>query len=109
MTSPDRWRELTDAVIGHVAKPAGAVSVEEWADALTPDAFRLFYGPTRAVELGHGATMEVVTRGTQSCDGRIEDHGILVHGGSDESITATSARALAAALTEAAREIESLR
>jgi hypothetical protein len=66
--------------MGNVAAPAGAVSVEEWADALTPDAFRLFRGATRTVALARGDDVEVITRGSQSADGTVEKRGILVYG-----------------------------
>jgi hypothetical protein len=103
------WRDLADAVMGNVPWPAGAVSVDEWGDALTPDAFRLFYGPTRTIELEHGADIDVVVRGTQAGDGSVEERGILIHGGSDDTITTNEARRLAATLIAAADEAEQMK
>ncbi|BBZ11590.1 hypothetical protein [Mycobacterium branderi] len=100
------WRHLADAVMGNVAAPVGAVVVEEWGDALTPQAFRLFYGPTHTVELEHGQTVEVITRGAQSANGGIEESGILVYGGSDDAMPPDAARKLAAALIAAADEVD---
>jgi hypothetical protein len=97
---------LVSAVIGNVAAPAGALSVDEWSDALTPDAFRLFWGATRAVKLEDGTGIAVVIRGSQSTDGSVEEHGILIEGGSDEPMTTGDVRRLAAALLEAADEID---
>jgi hypothetical protein len=101
-------RNVVGAVFGHVAVPAGAVSVQEWGDGLTPDAFRLFWGTERSIEIGNGDGVDVVIRGTQSGDGRVEERGILVHGGSDDPMTAEHARQVAAALLEAADEIDNL-
>lgn len=100
------WRDLAEAVMGNVPLPAGAISVDEWADALTPHAFRLFHGAARTVALKHGADIEVVIRGTQSADGSVEERGILIHGGSDDTITTDEARRVAAALIAAADEAE---
>jgi hypothetical protein len=102
------WRDMADAVMGNVPSPADAVSVDEWGDALTPHAFRLFHGTTRTVELEHGASIDVVIRGTQSADGTVEERGILIHGGSDDTITTQEARRLAAALIAAADEAEQM-
>jgi hypothetical protein len=102
----DAARNLDAAMIGNVPDPAGAVKVCEWDDPGTPDAFRLFWGATREVELQDGAAIEVVTRGTQSADGCVEERGILIYGGSDDVMTTESARQLAAALLEAAGDIE---
>jgi hypothetical protein len=97
---------LVDAVSGNVAAPPGAVSVAEWSDALTPDAFRLFWGTTRNVELKDGTEFEVGIRGSQSTDGSVEEHGILICGGSDDVMTSGEVRRLAAALLGAADEID---
>jgi hypothetical protein len=98
--------ERQRAILGNVPAPTGWVSVDEWGDALSPGAFRLFYGPTRTVELVHGADIDVVVRGTQSADGSVEECSIEIHGGSDDTITADEARRFAAALIAAADEID---
>ncbi len=100
------WRELADAVMGNVPAPTGAVSVREWDDALTPDAFRAFHGTTRTVELERGADIDVVIRGTQLSDGDVEERGIWIRGGLGETITTDEARRLAGALIAAADEID---
>ncbi len=101
------WRDMADAVMGNVPAPVGAVSVDEWRDALTPHAFRLFRGITLTIELGKAAgIIDVVIRGTQSADGTVEERGILIRGGSDDTITIDEARRLAAALIAAADEID---
>ncbi len=93
-------RELTDAVMGNVAAPPDAVGVGEWEDALTPDAFRLFWGSDHTVD---GA--DITISGTQSADGSIDERHITIV---VDHVTAEAARAIAAALVEAADEIDRL-
>ncbi len=102
------WREMADAVMGNVPLPAGAVSVDEWGDALTPHAFRLFDGTTRTVELNRDGQVDVVIRGTQSADGTVEERGVLIYGEPDDPMPAAVARRLGAALIAAADEIDGL-
>ncbi|HEY0227895.1 MAG TPA: hypothetical protein VGC05_16235 [Mycobacterium sp.] len=97
---------LAAAMIDDVPDPVGAVKVSGWEDPDTPDAFRLFSGTTRTVELGHGDGIDITIRGAQSTDGCVEERGILVNGGSDDPMTTDAARGLAAALLEAADEID---
>lgn len=97
---------LAAAMIDDVPDPAGAVKVYGWEDPDTPDAFRLFSGTTRRVELGHGDGIEVTIRGAQSRDGSVEERGILVNGGSEDPMTTDAARGLAAVLLEAVDEID---
>lgn len=97
---------LAAAMIDDVPDPAGAVKVSGWEDPDTPGAFRLFFGTTRTVELGHGDGIDVTIRGAQSRDGSVEERGILVNGGSDDPMTTDAARGLAAVLLEAVDEID---
>jgi hypothetical protein len=99
---------LAAAMIDDVPDPAGAVKVSGWEDPDTPGAFRLFSGTTRTVELGHGDGIDITIRGAQSTDGSVEECGILVYGDSDDPMTTQAARGLAAALLEAADEIDRL-
>ena len=97
---------LAAAMIGDVPAPAGAVKLCEWDDPDTQDAFRLFWGATRSVRLADDAEIGVIIRGTQSADGTVEERGILIEGGSDDPMTTDAARRLAAALLEAADDID---
>jgi hypothetical protein len=99
---------LAVAMIDNIPEPAGAVEVTEWADPDSPGAFRLFYGATRTVELDDGADINVTVLGTQATDGSVDEHGILIDGGSDDTITTHEGRRLAAALVEAADEVDRL-
>jgi hypothetical protein len=97
---------LAAAMIGDVPAPAGAVKLCEWGDPDTQDAFRLFWGATRSVKLDDDTEIDVIIRGTQSADGTVEEHGILIEGGSDDVMTTGDVRRLAAALLEAADDID---
>ena len=102
---------VVDAVLGPVVAPAGAVIVDDgWSDALTPDAFRVFYGEmwTVPVRYSNDGEVEIVVRGTQKADGRIDERGIIISGAPYDLISSDEARHIAAALIEAADEIDEL-
>jgi hypothetical protein len=96
-------------LIGDVAPPPDAVRVYEWADADTPDPFRLFEASRRVVVVGtlrYDSEVEVATEGTQHADGAVERE-IKVHQlHGDDVLTAQQARELAVALVEAADELD---
>lgn len=101
---------VIDAMIGPVAAPAGAVIVDEWCDALTPYAYRVFHVHTWTIPVTYSAGdgVDVTIQGTQKANGKVDEHGIRVTGGPHDLITPEEARGLAAALVAAADEIDSL-
>lgn len=102
------WRHLADAVMGNVAAPPSAISVDEWSDALTPDAYRVFCGNrwTVPVRYSAGDGVEVIIQGTQKADGSIDEHGIRMAGAPYDLMTPEEARGIAAALVAAADTID---
>jgi hypothetical protein len=90
----------------NVPPPAGAVEVCEWDDHLfNPDhrPSRYFVGTMRRV-----GPVEVLVDGTQWVDGSVE-LSLTVHGvDNDTSIPTDTARKIAAALIEAADELDGL-
>jgi hypothetical protein len=90
----------------NIPPPAGAVTVYEW-DAPRPFTAdlpsRYFVGTRRRV-----GRVEILVDGTQWVDGRVE-LSLTVHGvDNDKNIPTDTARKIAAALTEAADEIDGL-
>ena len=88
-----------DLMFGHLPVPGGVVDLDHWVDAGGGLWFRLFTGTVRKVS---HATVEI--GGEQYAAGSIR-RGIRVYTDDDE-MTAAEARALAAALTDAADETE---
>ena len=93
---------LTDTLMAHVPTPAGAVKVWPWQKGTRGVQRREFDGTTRRVK---GAT--VCIGGRQHASGTAE-RWIAVECRDLDAITAGQARRLAAALNEAADEIEGL-
>jgi hypothetical protein len=83
--------------------PAGAVKVDEWVDLTTQTLFRFFKGSRRLVERPDREDVDVWIVGLQYTDGTIA-RDIVVH--VDESLTVAQGRGLAAALLEAADEVD---
>lgn len=100
-----RWeaeQNLTDAMIS-VPVPPGAESAEHWGDGA--DGWtRMLHGPSRVVE-GFDAT--VYRTGLQTQDGAVT-WSLYVHVADSDDMTAAQVRQLAAALVEAADELEAL-
>lgn len=92
-----------------IPHPAGAVHIEDWDDADTPEPFRFFDGSRWGVDRPHrDSDLEVRVSGLQYHDGRIV-RDIVVHElHADEPITIEQARRLAAALIAAADEVEQM-
>lgn len=88
-----------------VPAPAVAVAIHEWHDAHeTREASRYFVGTVRRV-----GTAEIVIDGTQYSDGRI-DRCLTVYGvDTERGMTTEFAREIAAALMQAAHELDGLR
>jgi hypothetical protein len=83
--------------------PAGAVRTYEWDDTDTPTPSRHWMGTVRRV-----GDAEIILDGTQYSDGRVE-RCLTVHGvDTDGTMPTDTARQIAAALIEAADEIDGL-
>jgi hypothetical protein len=99
---------MLDALIGDVPTPAGAEFVDTWQEH-DPQPYRILLGAKRSIE-GHDA--KVWTSVAQFADGSIDQGGTIepphVHAGLDDEdgMTADQARQLAAALIEAAAELD---
>jgi hypothetical protein len=108
MENTPEWRELEDAIMGNVAAPVGALTVDEWSDGLTPHAYRTFCGSTREVPVRYigNEVVQVTVQGTQKADGSVDEHGIRIDGGPYDLISADEARGIAAALIAAADEVD---
>ncbi len=96
-----------------VPLPAGAEKVYDWENPGTPGAYRYFRGRVRTIPAEDTTNrpwsedITVHVQGTQRPDGTIDEHDINVHQlHSDNPITAKQARQLAAALLEAAAELD---
>lgn len=109
MENAPEWREFEGVIMGNVAAPVGALTVDGWCDGLTPHAYRVFRGSTRQVPVRYSSGDDgvlITVQGTQKADGRIDEHGIFISGGPYDLISADEARAIAAALIAAADEID---
>ncbi len=94
-----RMNSNDDLMFGHLPVPGGVVDLDHWVDAGGGLWFRPFTGTVRKVSR---ATVEI--GGEQYAAGSIR-RGIRVYT-DDDDMTAAEARGLAAALTDAADEIE---
>lgn len=93
----------------HVQAPAGADQVDAWWPGEHDDDSwsRAWWGTARAVDIASASSpFMVMLSGTQWSDGRGET-GVTVEAG-DNLLTACEARRLAAALMEAAAELDTL-
>jgi len=95
-----------------VPVPAGADKVYDWDDPSTSEAYRFFQGRVRTITADDtknrpwSEDITVCVEGTQDPDGTI-NRDINVHQlHHDDPITANQARQLAAALLEAAAELD---
>jgi hypothetical protein len=103
---PDRKAPLTIATTTNadVPVPAGAVTTYEWDDTHTPTPSRYWSGTRRRV-----GRAEILLDGTQWADGRI-DRCLTVYGvNTDQNMPADTARKIAAALMQAANELDGLK
>jgi len=94
-----------------IPRPLGATEVGDWVDH-AGERFRCFAGPIRVVPCARrsdGDPVAVAIDGTQLADGTIEERVIRLCGiTSDDSMTAETARNIAAALSAAADDLEGL-
>ncbi len=109
MGNPEYWHspeDLLHAARCHAADNlAVSITVHEWADPDTPDAFRQFDIAFRKI----GDGVEVQTAGIQNLDGSVGEFAIRLHGcHPDDDLTPKTCRRLAVALIAAADEIDGL-
>ncbi|PEG35625.1 hypothetical protein CRI77_25000 [Mycolicibacterium duvalii] len=84
--------------------PQGAESAEHWADDADGQWTRMVHGPSRSVE---GFDAAVYRTGVQTRDGAVT-WSLYVHVADSDDMTAGQVRQLAAALVEAADELDNL-
>jgi hypothetical protein len=102
-----------DAQFGHLPHPAGARRADHWEDDGEGNWSRMFAGSQRFIEspcistpvTGDRTNIGLDIEGQQHADGTVVRYVYLSGGG---ELTAISARQLAAALIEAADEVERL-
>jgi hypothetical protein len=105
--APTKWSHTHDYTPTPVPDvPAGASTVDDWADLNTSTPTRYFEAAHAHVPVAHGDVVQIFIAGFQHADSTVTPQVVVHQLHSDDPITSTQARHIARALMNAADVID---